>query len=138
MNGFYLKQNLDHDKLEKLLKEILKVEEPILLLKDDDFTIENERRYHYDRYGIICVYDVYQGDVSLLVRLIFEEQPDVRKIITNIEIAAQKYQLDFYLLDENDFDMGSYIRYSYTSKNKQKYQILEDDSEIKIYFTEEL
>ena len=72
--------------------------------------------YDFNKFKVICTYQFCKEDVSLLVNIIDGDKLDNDFIIKNLETIAKKDKLDFYIPDEDDMDMGSFVLYSSNGK----------------------
>lgn len=127
MIDFYIKQNLDLYNLRSILIDILNLEIDDLCLVDyEEFTPEN-KVYDFNKFKVICTYQFCKGDVSLLVNIIDGDKLDNDFIIKNLETIAKKDKLDFYIPDEDDMDMGSFVLYSSNGKLIKNLEIQEEE-----------
>lgn len=127
MIDFYIKQNLDLDTLRSILKKILNLEVDDLCLIDyEDFTPEN-KVYDFNKFKVICTYQLCKGAVSLLVNIIDGDKLDNDFIVKNLKTIAKEDKLDFYIPDEDNMDMGSFVLYSSDGNLIKNLEIQEEE-----------
>ncbi|HFD2121505.1 hypothetical protein OHW58_01405 [Acinetobacter baumannii] len=127
MIDFYIKQNLEQDNLRNILKEVLNLGvDDFCLIHYEDFTPENTV-YDFNKFKVICTYQFCKGDVSLLINIIDGDELDNDFIVENLKNKAKEEHLDFYLPDEDNMDMGSFVLYLSNGKLIKNLEIQEEE-----------